>query len=116
MICSFSGKSTHNILEIYDLPGYLRRSEADKLLKDVLAAGAKLQYVAKEIEANQGDFNSNNLMISQYAKVYAVFSDTKAAANMLQTLHNGKFKLRSAADFIGDFQVLDESDAWLGFR
>ena len=79
-------------------------------MKDVLAAGAKLQYVAKEIEANQGDFNSNNLMISQYAKVYAVFSDTNAATNLLQIHQNGKFKLRSAADFIGDFQVLDESE------
>ena len=98
-------------MEIYDLPGCIRRSEADKLLKDVLAAGAKLQYVAKEIEANQGDFNSNNLMMSQYAKVYALFSDSNTASNMLQTHHNGKFKLRSVSEFIGDFHVLDESEA-----
>ena len=108
---SFVGKSTSNILEIYDLPGYLRRSEADKLLKDVLAAGARLQYVAKEIEANQGDFNSNNLMMSQYAKVYAVFSDPSDAAKVLQTHPNGKFKLRPTAEFIGDVHIVNESEA-----
>ena len=86
-----------NILEVCDLPNHLRRSEVDRLLQELISAGAKLQFVSAEQQHNnnnQGDFNSNNQTISsQHARVFAVFPDGGTATQVFTSHSDSAYSL-----------------------
>ncbi|KAL3837453.1 hypothetical protein ACJMK2_022811 [Sinanodonta woodiana] len=87
---------TGNTLEVYDLVSNLRQTDAEKMLKELTSHGARLHFVKKDVkkgsDSNQGD--KNNLMISDYAKVLAVFPDKSSALSLLQNHKNNAYKLR----------------------
>lgn len=90
------------IVEVYDLPGGLKRSDADAYLKDLVTCGAQVQFI--NMDGSHGDHP--NLTISNCKKVLAIFPNSSVAMNALQNHASGsnssRFKLQltnlSAAD------------------
>ncbi|XP_060078102.1 cAMP-regulated phosphoprotein 21-like [Ylistrum balloti] len=83
-----------NVVEVYDLPGGLKRSEADIYLKDLVTCGAQVQFI--NMDGSHGDHP--NLTISNCKKVLAIFPSSSVAMNALQNHRSGsnssRFKLQ----------------------
>lgn len=91
---------TSHILEVYDLPSAMMRSEADKLLKDLVTHGAQLKFIHRENIQYQNDTGS--LPVSAFNKIIAIFPNSAGANQILQTHSSSKYKLRpSTLDNIG---------------
>ncbi|KAJ8307152.1 hypothetical protein KUTeg_015236 [Tegillarca granosa] len=83
-----------NTLEVYDLPSNMSRSEADKLLSDLVCAGAQLQYVFNDNITT--DTAVDNMTVSDLKQVLAIFPNVTSASQTLQNHSNAGYKLRVA--------------------
>ncbi|OWF43005.1 cAMP-regulated phosphoprotein 21-like [Mizuhopecten yessoensis] len=83
-----------NVVEVYDLPGGLKRSEAEIYLKDLVTCGAQVQFI--NMDGSHGDHP--NLTISNCKKVLAIFPNSSVAMSALQNHGSGsnssRFKLQ----------------------
>ncbi|XP_063424016.1 cAMP-regulated phosphoprotein 21-like isoform X2 [Mytilus trossulus] len=89
-----------HILEVCDLPDTMMRSEADKLLKDLVTSGAQIQFIHPENIQYQNEAGS--LPVSAFHKILAIYPSSSGANQILKTHSNSKYKLRpSTLDNIG---------------
>lgn len=72
----------------------MNRSEADKLLSDLVCAGAQLQYVFNDTVTT--DTAVDNMTVSDLKQVLAIFPNVTSASQTLQNHSNARYKLRVA--------------------
>lgn len=92
---SGNGLAISNILEVCDLPNLQQRSDYENLLRELVAAGADIQFSTSDTLLHLGDVSCNNQTISSPStRVYAVFVDSHYASQMLNTHSSSNYKLR----------------------
>jgi hypothetical protein len=109
--CFFAGSGNgmviSNVLEVCDLPNLLARADYEKILHDLIVAGADIQFSTADSVLHLSDIHCNNQTISSpNTRVYAVFADSYYASQALDTHSNSNsnYKLRPI-DNISDSHV-----------
>ncbi|XP_060585638.1 cAMP-regulated phosphoprotein 21-like isoform X3 [Ruditapes philippinarum] len=104
---SGNGMVISNVLEVCDLPNLLARADYEKILHDLIVAGADIQFSTADSVLHLSDIHCNNQTISSpNTRVYAVFADSYYASQALDTHSNSNsnYKLRPI-DNISDSHV-----------
>lgn len=70
----------------------MKRSEADKLLKDLTSQGARLHYVLHDSSRETDIANST---VSDYKNILAIFRDGQLALQALNSTSQSNYKTRS---------------------
>ncbi|KAL4228442.1 R3H domain-containing protein 1 [Mactra antiquata] len=91
-----------NVLEVCDLPELGLRSEYESVLNKLIKAGADIQLLTQDGLVYLNEMNSNHQTISlPIQQVFAVFSDSDVASQVLKSHSCNKYKLRMV-DNIGE--------------
>uniref|UniRef100_UPI00398F62F0 R3H domain-containing protein 1-like isoform X15 n=1 Tax=Pristiophorus japonicus TaxID=55135 RepID=UPI00398F62F0 len=106
------------VLEVTDLPEGINRTEADKLLNELLKAGAKIRWLRDtQPHCGGGDSNANtehSKPSSDLASMYtiiAMFPSKLAAQNaLLKQSNSNKFKLRTSKKHY-DFHIMERASS-----
>lgn len=83
---------TGNVLEVYDLPPEITRSDADELLQDLISSGANIQFMLQD-NVQYGE-DPGTLPITAFQRILAIFPTGLGANQFLQTHSSVSYKLR----------------------
>lgn len=84
-----------NVLEICDLPKSLHKSDYEKILHELITAGADIQFSTADTVLHLSDVSMNNQTISSPSThIYAVFADGQHAAQILDSHSNTRYRLQ----------------------